>query len=61
MSRKIAICPQCSTKIVCEGEPGQKVVIECDNCGKKGLVSFEEKVVIDVRKKEILKINDNIT
>ncbi|UCF13311.1 MAG: Flp pilus assembly complex ATPase component TadA [Thermoplasmatales archaeon] len=52
MSRKIAICPQCSTKILCEGEPGQKVVIECDNCGKKGLVSFAEKILIDVREKE---------
>jgi flagellar protein FlaI len=52
MSRKIAICPQCGTKIICEGEPGQKVVIECDNCGKKGLVSFAEKVLIDVREKE---------
>jgi flagellar protein FlaI len=40
MIKKVAICPQCSTKIICKGEAGQKLEIECTKCGKKGLVLF---------------------
>ena len=40
--KKVAICPECKAKIFCEGEPGQKVPIECTICKKKGLVAFEE-------------------
>jgi len=41
-AKKIAICPQCHTKITCEGEPGQKIDVECSSCGKKGVVKFEK-------------------
>ena len=39
---KHAICPQCKTKITCEGKPGQKIMVKCSNCGKKGAVVFTE-------------------
>ena len=38
--KKIAICPKCNTKIFCEGDPGQKKIIQCENCGGKGFISF---------------------
>jgi flagellar protein FlaI len=38
--KKIAICPECHTELSCEGEPGQKVIVKCPQCGKKGLISF---------------------
>ncbi len=38
--KKIAICPQCNTKVTCVGEIGQKIEIECITCGKKGVVTF---------------------
>ena len=44
MLKKIAICPQCQTKIICEGEQGQQVKIQCTKCDKKGLVTFEEEL-----------------
>jgi archaeal flagellar protein FlaI len=40
MIKKIAVCPECHTKITCEGEPGQKVTVECTQCKKKGVVAF---------------------
>jgi flagellar protein FlaI len=40
MIKKIAICPECHTKISCSGEPGQKVTIKCPQCGKKGIIAF---------------------
>ena len=40
MIKKIAICPECHSKISCEGEPGQQVTVKCAQCGKKGLVVF---------------------
>ena len=42
MIKKIAICPECKTEISCEGEPGQKVIVNCTQCGKNGLVAFAE-------------------
>ena len=47
MIKKIAICPYCNTKNLTEGEQGQKVLVQCNNCGKKGLVSFAKKTEID--------------
>jgi flagellar protein FlaI len=40
MIKKIAVCPECHSKISCEGEPGQKVTVKCEQCGKKGIVAF---------------------
>jgi len=40
MIKKIAICPECHSKISCESEPGQQVTVKCAQCGKKGLVVF---------------------
>ncbi len=47
MIKKIAICPQCSTKILCEGEKDQRVEVTCTNCGKKGMVFFEHLEELD--------------
>jgi len=47
MIKKIAICPQCNTKILCEGEKGQRVEVVCSNCGKKGMVFFEHLEELD--------------
>jgi flagellar protein FlaI len=44
MIKKIAVCPQCKTKNLCEGEPGKKLVIKCRNCGKKGIITFTKKI-----------------
>jgi len=40
MIKKIAVCPECHSKISCEGNPGQKVTVKCLKCGKKGIVTF---------------------
>jgi archaeal flagellar protein FlaI len=40
MIKKIAICPSCHSKISCEGDPGQKVMVKCPKCSKKGIVAF---------------------
>jgi len=40
MIKKIAVCPECHSKISCEGDPGQKVTVKCSQCGKKGIVKF---------------------
>jgi flagellar protein FlaI len=40
MIKKIVVCPECHTKISCEGEPGQQVTVQCVQCGKKGMVVF---------------------
>ena len=47
MIKKIAICPQCNTKVPCEGEKGQTVKIICSSCGKKGIVIIEGLLEID--------------
>jgi flagellar protein FlaI len=48
MIKKIAVCPECHSKISCEGDPGQKVTVKCQNCGKKGIVTFSaHEVTID--------------
>jgi len=41
MSKKVAICPGCHTKIDVEGEPGQKVKIKCPSCGRSGSINFK--------------------
>jgi len=41
MHKKIAICPSCHTKITCEGEPGEKVKVECQSCGRTGSILFK--------------------
>ncbi len=41
MHKKIAICPGCHTKIQCEGESGQKVKVDCLNCGRTGSIIFK--------------------
>ena len=44
MTKKIAICPGCHTKIQCEGEPGQKVNVECLNCKRTGSIVFKSEL-----------------
>jgi len=44
MHKKIAICPGCHTKIKCEGESGQKVKVECPNCGRTGSIIFKSEL-----------------
>ena len=41
MTKKIAICPQCQTKITCIGKSDEKVKVECPNCGKSGSIVFK--------------------
>jgi len=36
-------CSGCHTIITCEGELGQKIIVECPCCGKKGVVFTKEK------------------
>jgi len=40
MVKKIAICPNCHTKITCEGMLGQKVTVNCPSCKRTGTVVF---------------------
>ena len=51
MIKRIAICPNCNTKNLTEGESGQIVLVQCKNCGNKGIVSFLKKA--EIEKKEI--------
>jgi flagellar protein FlaI len=44
MQKKIAICPGCHTKITCEGEPGEKIKVECPNCGRKGSIVIKSEL-----------------
>jgi len=44
MQKKIAICPGCHTKITCEGEPGEKVNVECPNCGRNGSIVIKSEL-----------------
>ncbi len=44
MNKKVAICPGCHTKIELQGEPGEKVKVECPKCGRVGNVSFKEEL-----------------
>ena len=55
MIKRIAICPQCRTKNIIEGEPGQKVVIECSKCKKRGVISFPKEEQQKILKEEQLK------
>ena len=45
MTQKTAICPKCQTKINCKGNPGDKVKVECPNCGKSGSIVFKDDLV----------------
>jgi archaeal flagellar protein FlaI len=45
MIKKIAVCPECHSKISCEGNSGQKVTVKCSNCGKKGIVTFSSREI----------------
>ena len=36
-------CSGCHTIITCEGEMGQKIIVECPDCGKKDVVFTKEK------------------
>jgi flagellar protein FlaI len=55
MIKKIAVCPKCHTEILCEGDPGQKVAVKCQQCGKKGIVVFaENEVALDEKNLEEL-------
>jgi len=44
MVKKIAICPNCHTKITCEGMLGQKVTVNCPSCKRTGTVIFSGQV-----------------
>jgi len=52
MMKKIAVCPQCKTKNMCQGETGQKIVIKCSNCGKKGLIKFIQNAESQIHNKQ---------
>ena len=41
MPKKIAICPTCHTKVTVKGSVGEKLVVTCPTCGRKGKVSFD--------------------
>jgi flagellar protein FlaI len=41
MHKKIAICPDCNTKIQSEDESDEKVKVECPNCDKTGSIVFK--------------------
>ncbi|MBN1860778.1 MAG: type II/IV secretion system ATPase subunit [Candidatus Thermoplasmatota archaeon] len=45
MITKVAVCPECHSKITCEGEPGQKITVKCSQCGKKGIIVFSSKEI----------------
>ncbi len=40
MIKKIAICPECKSKISCTGEKGDIVEVKCNNCGNNGKIFF---------------------
>src|SRR4030042_6375058 len=44
MNKKVAICPNCHTKIDVIGKLGETVKVECPACGKSGGVSFKEEL-----------------
>ena len=44
MTKKIAICPACHTKITVEAEPGKKVEVKCPSCKKTGKISFKSEL-----------------
>jgi flagellar protein FlaI len=54
MNKKIAICPGCHTKIKCEGELGQKVKVNCPNCGRTGSIVFKS----DLKELDFSPINE---
>lgn len=37
--KKVALCPNCSTKIVLEAYSGKKVTVTCPKCGETGIVT----------------------
>jgi len=45
MPSKIAICPNCHTKINCEGKPGEKVKVDCPNCKRSGTIIFSSELI----------------
>lgn len=40
--KKLAICPQCKHEIPIEGYPGSRIEVNCNKCGKKGVISLGE-------------------
>lgn len=40
MITKTFVCPQCKTKVPVQGKPGEKLLVECINCGQKGMLVF---------------------
>ncbi len=44
MVEKVAICPSCHTKMTIQGEPGQKVRVECPSCKKGGTIVFKSEL-----------------
>ena len=47
MIKKIAICPQCNSKISCSGEQGETIEVKCSNCGKNGTIYVEKLQELD--------------
>ncbi len=41
MPKKMAICPNCNSKIIVEGNAGEVVTVVCPNCNTRGKVSFD--------------------
>jgi len=42
MVTKLFVCPYCKTQMSFKGNPGERVQVECPNCGKKGMASFPD-------------------
>ena len=40
MVTKKFVCPFCKTQMAFEGNPGDRIQVECPSCGKKGIASF---------------------
>ena len=54
MPKKIAICPSCHTKIICEGKSGEQVNVRCTSCNRTGTVSF----LADLRELDFYPLNE---
>ena len=54
--KKVAICPQCNTKFVLEGALGQKIEIQCSQCGQKGIILFT-KDTLSLEKENLVELD----
>ena len=48
MNKKIAICPNCNSKVPCSAKIGEKIKIHCPSCGEEGIVKFEKENIEEI-------------